>query len=102
MNDNESTLAHIESLGGGYVWDADVFVVTLLDITVSVDAVDSLCKLQGMQQLALNVELLSFKEIVRMAKIPKLESLVLANHNLSLAQVEDLKSYGPNIELITQ
>ena len=102
MNNNESILVHVESLGGGYVWDAEVFAVSLLDVAVSEVEVDSLYQLQGMQQLAINAEVLSFNAIVRMAKIPKLESLVLANHNLSLRQVEDLKSYGPNIELITE
>lgn len=57
--------------------------------------------LVGVQQVALNAERLSFEAVERIAKIPKLESLVLRGSSLPPKQVEALASLGPHVELIT-
>ena len=100
MKDNEAILTHVEALGGGLVWDADVFAVTLFDIPASDSDVAVLVGLRGVQQIALNASNLSFPMIESIARIPDLQSLVLCQQNLSAEQVDALRLLGPEIELV--
>lgn len=101
MNDNEAILAHVEALGGGYVWEPEIFCVTLIDVPALDRDVAALSKLRGVQQIALNASNLSFQTIESIARIPDLESLVLCQQNLSDEQVHALRLLGPDIELVT-
>ena len=98
---NEEILAHVESVGGGYVWEPEFFAVTLFDVPVTDSEISSLSELRGVQQIALNASNLSFPAIESIAHIPALESLVLCQHTLSAEQVETLRRVGPEIELVS-
>ncbi len=97
MNDNESILAHVESLGGGYVWEPEVFSVVLL-VAVEDSDIVPLSALRGVRQIALNASRLSFAAIESVARIPGLESLVLGRHRIGDDQIEALRRIGPEIE----
>jgi hypothetical protein len=83
MKNNESILAIVETLGGGYVWDSDVFAVTLYDVPVTDSEAAPLLGLQGVQQIALNAANLTFPIIESIAQISGLNSLVLCQDNLT-------------------
>jgi|GEM_PF-1903924 len=102
VNDNEAILCGVESLGGGYVWEAEVFAVTLLGVPVNDDGALSLCNLVGVQQIAVEPSALPFSTLQRLALIPGLESLVLNHALLTPQQEEALRSIGPEIELVTE
>ena len=97
MGDNEDILAAVETKGGGYVWDAEVFAVTLMDVAVSDDEALMLCKLAGVQQIALDASRLSFSTLQRLARIPGLNSLVLNHSPLGDQQIDALVTIGPQI-----
>lgn len=101
MQNNESILAKVETLGGAYVWDADIFAVTLFEVPVADSDAAPLSELQGVQQIALNASNLTFPTIESIARIPGLESLVLCQDNLTPEQVSALKLVGPEIELVS-
>lgn len=98
MNDNEAILAHVESLGGGYVWEPEIFTVVLLDVAVGDIDIVPLSGLRGVRQIALNASRLSFAAIETLARIPGLESLALSRHRLGDQQIEALRRIGPEIE----
>ena len=75
---NQGILDGVEALGGGYVWDAGVFAVTLMDAAVDDDAVVPLCGLRGVHQIALDASRLSVATIAALAGITGLQSLVLS------------------------
>lgn len=100
MKGNEEILAQVEALGGGYVWDAEVFAVTLFDIPAEGSDVLALVGLRGVQQIALNASKLSFSAIKSISHIPDLKSLVLCRHSLSVEQIDMLRDSGPEIEIV--
>ena len=97
---NETILAHIEAIGGGYVWESEIFAVTLIDIPVTDHEVAALVGLRGVQQVALNASKLSFATIEAIARIPGMESLVLSGASLSNQQLQALQGIGPEIVLV--
>ena len=102
MRDNEDILAVIETTGGGYVWDAEVFAVTLMDTPVGDDEALLLCKLAGVQQIALNASRLSFSTLQCLARIPGLNSLVLNHSSLDPQQFDTLVMIGPEIVQVNE
>jgi len=102
MDDNETILAAVEDKGGGYVWDAEVFAVTLMDVQVNDVDAQPLCKLVGVQQIAIEASRLSFPTLQSLARIPGLESLVLNHSSLTPQQVEALVAIGPEIERVNE
>ena len=98
--ENESILAKIEALGGSYVWEAEIFVVTLMDSAISDSDSALLFKLQGVQQITLDASHLSADALGAIAGIPGLESLVLAKATLSGEQFFVLGQIGPEIHLV--
>src|SRR5689334_13929236 len=97
---NEAILARVDAMGGGYLWEDDIFTVTLIDTRASDGELSILLGLRGVHQIALNASYLSFSTILAIAKIPFLESLVLANAPLSEQQIQELRHVGPEIVLI--
>lgn len=101
MKENEKILEHVEAIGGSYVWDAEIFAVTLLDVPAKDGDLTPLSHLRGVQQIALNASNLSFGAIESIARIPGLESLVLCQHNLSSEELVALRLAGPEIEVVS-
>jgi hypothetical protein len=101
MQDNKLILDRVEILGGGYVWDADIFSVNLFEVPVTDSDVAPLLELRGVQQIALNAANLTFQTIHSIALIPGLVSLVLCQDSLMPDQIFILESVGPDIELVS-
>ena len=98
---NEKILGRIESIGGGYVWDAEVFAVTLIDIAVTDDDVVDLPSLCGVQQIAMNASNLSFSAVLAAARTTGLKSLVLSHASLSSQQLRELQACVPEVVLVS-
>jgi len=99
---NETILAAVESAGGGYVWDAECFAVTLMDVAVSEELVHALTGLVGVQQIALEASTLKLNSLVCIASIPGLTSLVLNHSSLNAEEVARLASIGPEIVCVQE
>lgn len=99
---NEKVLAHVDQLGGGYVWDAEIFTVSLMDVATSDEDAQELCALTGVQQVALNSSRLSIATLKAVASIPGLKSLVLVASSVSSEQLTALGEVGPHIEVVEQ
>lgn len=97
---NERVLARVEALGGDYVWDAEVFAVTLMDVAVTDGDANSLCQLTGIQQIALDSSLIGITTLRKLASIPGLQSLVLCKHRLSSAEIGTLRACGPAVQTV--
>ena len=54
MDNNDAILDWVEKVGGGYVWEAEIFAINLLDVALTDKEARNLCKLSGIQQIALN------------------------------------------------
>lgn len=99
---NERLLARVEDLGGGYCWDAEIFAVTLMDVAVADQDARILCGLVGVQQVALNASLLSFSVLEGIAQIPGLQSLVLNVPALSETELDSLKRFVPEVQVLDE
>lgn len=97
---NLEILAEIEALGGGFVWEPEIFAVTLTDVPLADRDVKPLARLVGVQQIALNAERLTPSTLQSIACIPGLESLVLSQSRLQPNEVQALEALGPNVELV--
>jgi hypothetical protein len=99
---NELLLAQVEGLGGGYCWDAEIFAVTLMDVSVSDQDAKILCGLVGVQQVALNASQLSFSALDEIARIPGLQSLVLNVPAISEQEIEALGRFVPEVLVVDE
>jgi len=99
---NEAILARVEALGGGYVWDAEVFAVTLMDVAVPDAEVRELAGLVGVSQIAMDASRVSIDTLAKIAAIPGLESLVLCNAACDPQELEALQSFGPDVEVVSE
>lgn len=102
MKSNQEILDHVEALNGGYVWEREIFAVTLLDASINDGDAAVLQNLRGVQQIALDATHLSASALEGIARIPELESLVIFGSRLSDQQISALKRIGPEIELIDE
>jgi hypothetical protein len=102
MTDNMSILGAAEEKGGGYVWDAEVFAVMLFNVPVRDEDALPLCKLVGVQQIAIEASGLSFQTLVSLARIPGLQSLVLNHSSLTPQELNTLGAIGPEVVLVTE
>jgi hypothetical protein len=98
---NERILAQVEDYGGGYVWESEIFAVTLIDVALQDDEAASLCGLTGVEQIALNASRLAFATIQSIASIPGLQSLVLSGVTLTVEQQALLESLGPKVKVVS-
>jgi len=96
---NEAIIAHIESIGGGCVWE-EYFAVSLMDVAATDRDVADLPDLRGVQQIALDALNLSFPVLVAIARIPGLESLVLSHAALSDSQLQTLQAAVAEVVLV--
>ena len=88
---NVSILDSVEALGGGAVWDAEIFTVTLMEVSVEDDDAGMLCGLTGVQQIALDASQLSMTALAALAGIPGLQSLVLSRRTLTEDERRELE-----------
>lgn len=102
MDNNERILADFEAVGGGYVWDADIFAVTLMDVAADDKAVLPLCGLTGVQQIELDASRLSIEALKRLASIPGLSSLVLNHARLTSEEARTLADIGPEVIFVDE
>jgi hypothetical protein len=97
---NEAILARVEALGGGYVWDAELFSVMLMNSPLSDAEARILAGLVGVQHLALDGSRASVDTLRAIASIPGLQSLVLGSPLLSQAELQSLRTIGPAVEVV--
>lgn len=102
FEENERILAEVEAEGGGYVWDADTFAVTLMDVVPNDALATSLCALVGVQQIAINSARLAFDTVRDLAQIPNLESLVLNHAALTDDEAALIASLVPELILVNE
>jgi hypothetical protein len=98
---NEKILFRVESIGGGYVWDADIFAVTLIDIEPTDSDISELSELRGVQQIAINASKLTFPAVLSVARTPGLESLVLSCSSFTDQQHLELEAHVPELILVS-
>lgn len=94
---NQRILEQVELHGGGYVWDAEVFAVTLMDTVVQDGFAAQLCGLYGIQQIALDASELSYSAVKALASIPGLQSLVLNHSTLTEPQRREVRQLSPEV-----
>lgn len=92
---NNRILTAVDAAGGGYVWDAEVFAITLMDVLPTEELALSLCSLIGVQQIAIEASTLKMDTLVRLAGTPGLSSLVLNHSRLTNEEVAQLSSIVP-------
>jgi hypothetical protein len=102
LEENERILAAVEAAGGGYVWDAEIFVVTLMDVVPDDGLAKSLCTLVGVQQIAINSSRLSFETVKSLTQVPNLNSLVLNHSELTNDEAAQLGSLAPELILVNE
>jgi hypothetical protein len=102
MTTNEAILELVDRLGGGYVWEDDIFAVTLEHVPVSELDARRLCNLVGVKQIAINARCLDFPTIEKLSIIHGLESLVLFECSLSDEQVHHLRRVNPRVEIVLE
>lgn len=92
----------MEELGGGSVWDAEVFAVTLMDVAVADAEARNLVGLVGVGQIAMDCSRISIATLQEIAAIPGLKSLVLCNQGLEPGELELLGAIGPAVEVVSK
>lgn len=97
---NETILTRVEALGGGYVWDAEVFAVTCMDVAIADADAMTLTGLTGAQQIALDCSRLSFSALKSIAAIDGLQSLVICNPAFNADDLQLLEAVGPEIQVV--
>lgn len=99
---NEMILARVEELGGGYLWDAEIFAVMLMGVAVDDADARQLVGLVGVQQIAMEGSRVSFETLKEIVSITGLESLVLCKPVLSDAALASLQAVGPTVEVVDE
>jgi hypothetical protein len=102
FENNERILAEVEAAGGGCVWDAEVFAITLMDVVPNDELAGSLCALVGIQQIAINASRLTFDTLRRLSQIQGLDSLVLNHAVLTNDETTLLASSVPELILVNE
>lgn len=99
---NEHILARVEELGGGYVWDAELFAVTLIDVAIVDVEARNLVELVGVAQIAIDCSKMSIDTLREIAAIPRLQSLVLYNSPYGPGLIKMLQALGPDVEVVSE
>lgn len=97
---NDEVLAWVQMVGGDYVWEDDLFAITLLDVTIDASGVERLLRVEGLDQLAIDVSRIEDAELRRLAQLPGLGSLVLSGRSLSESDLAALRALGPDVDLV--
>ncbi len=97
---NDEILEHIDRLGGGSVWEDGINTVGLHDVAVSDEEARPLCQLVGVVQIALDVSRLSYATAMSIASIPRLKSFVMFKVVFSEAQIANIRSANPALDVL--
>ena len=97
---NERILDRVEELGGGFVWDAEVFAVNLAEVAITDAQARALVELVGVDQVAIDCSRTSITTLQEIAAIPGLQSLVLCNPALARGELELLRVIGPRVDVV--
>ena len=97
---NDTILAWVESVGGGYVWEPEIFAVSLLGTNLQGEGYYKLFGLKGVDQLAIEARTLQFYALERLSRIPGLKSLVINGSSLQQNDLKTLNANGVKTELI--
>jgi hypothetical protein len=97
---NEAILARVEGLGGGYVWDAQVFAVICMDHAIADADAMALAGLTGVQQIALDASRVSVDALKKIAAIQGLQSLLVSKPAFSADELQMLRAVGPDVQVI--
>ena len=101
MNEiNDPILDWVEERGGGYVWDAEVFAVTLLGTCFDDADAAHLSRLVGVQQIAVDASEMSMVGLETLASIPGIASVVIRNGRLGPEEIARLRETCPEVLMI--
>jgi hypothetical protein len=101
LNDiNDPILDWVEERGGGYVWEPEIFSVTLLDASIDDEDADRLSRLVGVKQIAVDASRISLDGLRKLAGIPGIASLVISKGGLTEHDIEQLRTTCQDVQLI--
>lgn len=90
----------VEDVGGDYVWEDDLFAITLLDVAIDAGGVGRLLELDALDQLAVDASRLQMAELRKLAAMKGLGSLVVAGRVLSETERSELALLGPEVDQV--
>jgi hypothetical protein len=99
---NEAILARVEELGGEYVWDAEVFAVSCMDVAIADSDAIALTELTGVQQIALDCSRVSVGALRKIAAIAGLRSLVVCSPSFDTSELQLLQAVGPDVQVVKE
>ena len=94
---NDPILNWVEERGGGYVWEPEVFAVTILEASFDDDDAKRLSRLVGVQQIAVDASNMTLAGLKILASIPGISSLVIRSDNLTPGDIEILRTACPEV-----
>jgi len=97
---NQAILRKIESVGGGYVWEPEIFAVTMLDIPIDECLAKLVCKLRGVRQIAINCRNISFSALLEISDIPGLQVLVVSELHIMEQEYGTLLASCPEVVVV--
>ena len=101
INDtNDPILEWVEKRGGGYVWEPEVFAVTLLDVSIDDDDAERLSHLVGVQQIAVDATKITLEGLKKLAGISGIRSLVLRDGDLKPDHLAQLRTVCPEVLIV--
>jgi hypothetical protein len=96
---NQQILDWIESLGGGYVWEEEIFSIILNGYALSAEEAQKLSELMSVKQIALLEAKTEVRCLCPLTNNKSLRSLVLSRSLYSQEEERQLRSFCSNIEL---
>lgn len=98
----EEALKRIEQLGGFYVWEPELCVVSFDNPDVDDDAVRMLVDIPAIQILNLKNTHVTDAVFNYLEQLPKLEKVMLMNTQITKAGIDRFKAARPTIEVTTE
>ncbi|MEL7536245.1 MAG: hypothetical protein AAFM91_04195 [Pseudomonadota bacterium] len=98
---NELVLSRVEELGGSYVWEPEVFAVSLLDVAVGDANAKPLAELVGVGQIAIDATDIELGTLIEIAAVPGLTSLVIKDGSVAEEGLSKLEAMYPALDVQT-
>ncbi|MEO0577353.1 MAG: hypothetical protein AAFZ58_01575, partial [Pseudomonadota bacterium] len=98
---NELVLSRVEELGGSYVWEPEVFAVSLLDVAVGDANAKPLEELVGVGQIAIDATDIELGTLIEIAAVPGLTSLVIKDGSVAEEGLSKLEAMYPALDVQT-
>jgi hypothetical protein len=96
---NQEILDWIESLGGGYVWEDEIFTIILEGCILTPDEARTIAGLAGVQQIAILGAKTEMSALLPIVRVESLQSLVLSKSLYSEEEIGNLKATRPDLEI---